>query len=42
MMYKQKFGISMGSPLLLVIADIVLQDLEIKALENYVNEIPFY
>jgi len=32
----------MGSPLSPVIADIVLQNLEIRTLEHYVNEIPFY
>jgi len=42
MMYKQKFDTPMGPPLSPVIADTVLQDLEIKAVENYVNEIPFY
>jgi len=39
--YRQNFGTPMGSPLSPIIADIVLQDLERKALEFGV-EIPFY
>jgi len=40
--YKQKFGTSMGSPLSPIIAEIVLQDLEKKALGLLSIEIPFY
>jgi len=39
--YKQKFGTPMGSPLSPIIAEIVLQDLEVKALELLNIEIPF-
>jgi len=37
--YKQKFGTPMGSPLSPVIADIVMQDLEKRALYRYVDHI---
>jgi len=40
--YKQKFGTSMGSSLSPIIAEIVLQDLEMKALKLLNIEIPFY
>jgi len=40
--YKQNFGTPMGSPLSPIIADIVMQDLEKKALEGLKKEIPFY
>jgi len=40
--YKQKFGTPMGSPLSPIIAEIVLQDLERKALKLLNMEIPFY
>jgi len=40
--YKQNFGTPMDSPLSPVIADIVMQDLEKRALEGFINEIPFY
>jgi len=40
--YKQKFGTPMGSPLSPIIAEIVLQDLEMKALKLVNIEIPFY
>jgi len=33
-LYKQKFGTPMSSPLSPIIADLVLQDLERRALEN--------
>jgi len=33
--YRQKFGTPMGSPLSPVIADIVLQDIERKALDRF-------
>jgi len=41
-LYKQKFGTPMGSPLSPVIADLVLLDLEIVALERFGFEVPFY
>jgi len=41
MIYKQKFGIPMVFPLSPIIAEIVLQDLEIKALKLLNIEIPF-
>lgn len=41
-MYKQTHDISMGSPLSHIIADITLQDLELKALESLKFNIPFY
>jgi len=40
--YKQKFGTPMGSPLSPILADLVLQDLEMNAIENLSMEIPFY
>jgi len=40
--YKQTYGTPMGSPLSPVIADIVLQDLEEKALKKINAKIPFY
>jgi len=40
--YKQNFGTPKGSPLSPVIADIVMQDLEKRALEGFINKIPFY
>lgn len=39
--YRQTFGSPMGSPLSLVIVDIVLQDLEEKAIEKIPIHIPF-
>jgi len=40
--YRQTFGTPMGSPLSPVIANLVLQDLEEKALEKINCNIPFY
>jgi len=40
--YRQTFGIPMGSPLSPIIANIVLQDLEEKALQTINCDIPFY
>ncbi|KAM0728324.1 hypothetical protein ACS0PU_005106 [Formica fusca] len=40
--YKQTFGTPMGSPLSPIIADIVLQDLESRALESLKFTPPFY
>jgi len=40
--YKQIFGMPMGSPLSPVIADLVLQDLELVAIDNLTFPIPFY
>jgi hypothetical protein len=40
--YKQKFGTPMGSPLSPIIADLVMQDLEAKALERIEIRLPFY
>lgn len=40
--YKQTFSTSMGSPLSPIIADIVLQDLESKALSILPFYVPFY
>jgi len=40
--YKQIFGTSMGSPLSPVIADLVLQDLELVAINNLPFHLPFY
>ena len=34
LVYKQTFGIPMGSPLSPIVSDIVMQDLEIKALQR--------
>jgi len=40
--YKQKCGMLMGSPLSPIIADLVMQDLEAKALDALDYDIPFY
>jgi len=40
--YRQNFGTPMGSPLSPIIANIVLQDLERKALDEFGIEVPFY
>jgi len=40
--HKQTFGSPMGSPLSLIIADIVLQDLEEKVLNVISLDLPFY
>jgi len=40
--YKQKFGTPIGSPMSPVIADIVIDDLKNKALNNLNLDIPFY
>lgn len=40
--YKQTFGVPMGSLLSLIIADLVLQDLENKALNKICVKLPFY
>jgi len=40
--YKQKFGIPMGSPVSPIIADIVMDDLETMALNNLKIKMPFY
>jgi len=40
--YRQTFGTPMGSPLSPIIANLVLQDLEEKALEKINCNIPFY
>jgi len=40
--YRQNFGTPLGSPLSPIIADIVLQDLERKALVEFGVEVPFY
>jgi len=40
--YKQIFGTPMGSPLSPIIADLVLQDLETKAIERLPLELPLY
>jgi hypothetical protein len=40
--YKQKFGTPMGSPLSPIIADLVMQDLESRALKKIGVELPFY
>jgi len=40
--YKQIFGTPMGSPLSSVIADLVLQDLELVAINNLPFHLPFY
>jgi len=42
MCYKQIFGTPMGSPLSPVIANLVLQDLEISAIKNLPFQLPFY
>ena len=40
--YQQTYGTPMGSPLSPIIADITLQDLEIRAIETLPFELPFY
>jgi len=40
--YRQKFEMPMGSPLSPVFADLILQDLEKKALNILAFHIPFY
>jgi len=40
--YKQNFGTPMGSSLLSIISDIVMQDLERAALETFDFDISFY
>jgi len=40
--YKQTFGTPMGSPLSPIIANVVLQDLEVKALDIIGLNLPFY
>jgi len=40
--YKQNFGTPMDFPLLPIIADIVMQDLEREMLETFEFDIPFY
>jgi len=40
--YKQTFGTPMGSPLSLIIADLVMRDLEEKALGRLGVRVPFY
>jgi len=40
--YKQKFGTPMGSPMLPVIANIVMEDIETRALHDLNIDIPFY
>jgi len=40
--YRQKFGTPMGSPLSPIIADVVLQDVEKRALGRLGIEVPFY
>jgi len=40
--YKQIFGTPMGSPLSPIIADLVLQDLETKAIDRLPFELPLY
>jgi len=41
-LYKQKFGTPMSSPLSSIIADLILIDLETRALERFGFEVPFY
>jgi len=40
--FKQIFGTPMGSPLSPIIADLVLQDIEIKAIERLPFDLPLY
>jgi len=40
--YKQKFGTPMGSPVLSIIANIIMEDVEKKALNNLIFEMPIY
>jgi len=40
--YKQKFGTPMGSPMSPIIADLVMDDLETKALKIFSFQVPFY
>lgn len=40
--YKQTFGISMGSSLSPLIADIVMQDLECNTIAKLLFQLPFY
>jgi len=42
MIYKQKFGIPMGSPLSPIIADMVMENLEVRVLGNLNIQLPFY
>jgi len=41
-LYRQKFGTPMGSSLSPIIADLVLIDLETRALERFGFDVPFY
>jgi len=41
-LYKQIFGTPMGSPLSLIIADLVMQDLENSIIEKLSFELPFF
>ena len=40
--YRQSFGTPMGSPIFLILADLVMQDLERNVLENFDFNIPVY
>ena len=40
--YKQIFGLPMGSPLSPILADLVMQDLECKAIKNLTFHLPLY
>jgi len=40
--YTQNFGTPMDSPLSLIIADLVMQDLERNLLKRFGTEIPFF
>jgi len=40
--YKQTFGTSMGSPLSLIIADVVMQDLEMHCVNKINYQLTFY
>jgi len=42
MIYKQNFGTPMGSPLFLIVADLVVQSIEMKILRNLDAPILFY